>query len=273
MYSVEHDPYPIITIVLNNEIEQCLNSAERNLSRVLFGSKLHPVLEPVSEYIFSSACQEKLPKENNEPGKMQPSPFELNEQVKRALWETRCRLVFLLNTPGGLLSTYRKMVTLTNRVRKNGGTVIAYGNGRVDSAGARIFMLADQDRRFLEVNTHLFFHLSGLARGNTDSLADIIPHRQAELVDLQNLWTSAAASPEQAAKLSEILEDGDRKTALGEDIAWTFKPTDAATFWNVQIASTADLQNHYDQVLKRSTRRFSFESTKGTPIFSFFTRK
>lgn len=83
-----------------------------------------------------------------------------SDEIAEIMGNGRLKLALLLNTEGGLISIMNIIWRFIGHVRSRKGVVAAFGRGPVESAGAEVFIQADEDQRFLEDAGHLMFHLT-----------------------------------------------------------------------------------------------------------------
>lgn len=83
-----------------------------------------------------------------------------SDEIADIMGNGRLKLALLLNTEGGLIHIMNVIRRFIGHVRQRKGMVAAFGRGPVESAGAEVFIQADEGRRVLEDRAHLMFHLT-----------------------------------------------------------------------------------------------------------------
>ncbi len=101
----------------------------------------------------------------------------------------------LIDSPGGYEIKAKRMDSLLREVIEEGGEVYTFGSNEVASAGARLFMVPQKDRRFMHPSSEFMMHISNTAT---------IEHEKAE--DDPNMKKSIAQDRERELReISDIL--------------------------------------------------------------------
>lgn len=251
-----HEHLPTLTVVVRTNVEDTLKpNREWMLPKLMMWLPKHPGVHHLSQCVVERMCDlvhadQQVARHSTlrEQARLQnqlrarfdktlSASRRVEKEAAQALLAERMRLVFLLNTYGGLVSTSDKLIQLATKVRKNGGEVWAYGREKVNSAGAMIFMVADADRRVLVKRTPLFFHLSTSARRHSshdhaDSL--IASVRRDEIAELRTIFATNCVHRDYARYLRRSVDSINATTPFGEDAKWTISDLEAEQFWHVR---------------------------------------
>lgn len=284
---------PVITVVIDCDIEDTFKrDARYRLSRVQFLSPESNHLLRLPENLFTQMCEVASVESSSVVVSSAGRGSAIRNDARRRLssvlsWaskadheatemmmENRVRLVFLLNTLGGCVRTEKKLVRYANRVRRNGGEVWAFGKQEVNSAGAMLFMSADPNRRYLEENTSLLFHLSTWAREDDSHMRttpQISRSRLQEIADLRRILVSSVSHDAYALHLSNMVKRKDLAAPLGQDVDISFSAGDAQRYWSVNVHETKKLLSIYRSLLGVDTQASRLlDSKSARPVQRFF---
>ncbi len=275
---------PVVTILVAGSVEDTFRPGwDNKLSRVLVwsGQKVRPTKVPYG--IFAEVCRaangalESASSAANRSAAVVRAHYRgqfstvldsVSEHDKydiQAMVEGRAKLIFLINTPGGCVSAEKKLVRYADRVRKNGGEVWAFGQKKVSSAGATIFMHADSERRILEENTSLYFHLSTAAKRDeslTISDLQMEGNRWDEVVAMKRLFVGACLDSCYATYLERMVDSLSSKTPLGKDLEWRFSAKEAQQLWKVAPRTVQMFRSSYASIFEDDSSAQTFLASR-----------
>ncbi len=220
------------------------------------------VIVQQSEEKFAAACGQADP---------------VSQKIAHTIFSEPHRVVFLLNTPGGYVSTGDKFTNYIDHVQRLAGEAWAYGNGYVNSTAADLLMDVPARCRHLHKDTELLFHLSTGARvdaAHTLSTEKMAEARATELASMKEMFRRATYHPDHAQYVVDLVDRASLKPAIGEDVEVVFSAAETQLLWHVGCHSGPDLLWHYLRNLKPRTKSSTLEKfislPDARPIAKFF---
>ncbi len=266
-----HADIPVVTIVVDQDVEHVFNAGlDARLSSVQYLSAQKERLLRVPQLVFKEICSlsgKSSPVISTPVARKGKSLHtQTRSRLSRVLSQTsssdskaaeimmdgRVCLVFLLNTAGGWVDAQRTLSGYADQVRRNGGEVWAYGKHEVNSAGAMLFMSADAERRHLEKDASILFHLSTYARehhSHRRNTSQIIGQRHKEIADLKSLFVRASCHSQLDAYLTNMVHQADINSPLGDDVSLQFSARRAQQLWGIHCFEHAELFRSYRSLL------------------------
>ncbi len=288
-----NEAIPVITVVVDRDVGDTFEQdIQYRLSRVQFLSPASDRLLRLPEAVFTQICEAASSESAAVTIATARRASGIRKQARRRwsavlsgasksdneaaqmMMESRVRLVFLLDTFGGCVSTEKKLVRYGNRVRRNGGEVWAFGKKKVNSAGAMLFMSADPARRYLHEHTSVLFHLSTWARedsSHTRTTPQISRSRLQEIADLKRILATSVSHAGYASHLNNMVKRKDLAAPMGEDFDVVFSAQEAKRYWGVHVHERDEMLNIYGSLLgnnKQARRLLCSRSAR--PVQRFF---
>ncbi|MEK7673359.1 MAG: ATP-dependent Clp protease proteolytic subunit [Patescibacteria group bacterium] len=189
-----------------------------------------------------------------------------DREIAEILFSGYIRFVVALNTQGGSMHTHNLIAQFQRFVQERKGVATTLGSEKVGSAGAGIFMMANDGERYLSKDTSLMFHLdsgASAASGVDEYGLDI--RRQAILKSNDFLLSRTET------ELHDDLEDLFAIKERLPDRRLDFHSDNAARFGWVKVAEPDSEVNSLRAIFNEMAG-VTDDAYEGTVLDRFFTK-